>query len=206
MDEQTWNMLACSMALLTESVLSLTAHGTVALAEQLLYLAHGEQALSELAQDQETPPPEDLDIPHELWEVLQKIPLSLEYYKMIKKSLQTHPKFWGEVATPDSGGFKDFSDFPWREDEDSTDLELGLDDYVMLKCLNEASWLAKLSNLMEALIEPMSVPLLSEVLSATQHATHPILLVYEEACPRSQALLYALEEKITEILKVCCIV
>lgn len=203
MGEHTWNMLACSIALLTESDLSLP-NTTVALAEQLLYLARGEEALSELDQDQEALPAEDSDIPQELWEVLQKIPLSLEYYKLVEKSLRMHPQFWEEVVNvsndrEESAGVRDFSDFPWRANGGSA-IGLGLDDYVMLKCLNEASWLVKLSKLMESLLDPISVPLLSDTLLADQ--TGPILLIYEEACPRSQALMYALEEEITTILKV----
>ena len=199
MDESTWKMLACSMALLTECELS-QGNTTVALAEQLLYLAHGEEVLSELTSDQETPPPEDSDIPQELWELLQKIPLSFEYYEQVEKSLKTHPQFWEDIgASSNGGGPMDPSDFPWKVNGDLT-FGIGLDDYVMLKCLNESSWLAKLSKLVSSLMEPVAIPQLGEMLLAEQEG--PTLLIYEEACPRSQATMFALEEEIKSILKV----
>lgn len=197
MDEYTWSMLACSMALLTESELS-QANTTVALAEQLLYLAHGEGALSELTSDQEAPPPEDSNISQELWAMLQKIPLSFEYYEQVEKSLKTHPQFWMDIGAPSDGGPMDLSDFPWKAKGDPT----GLDDYIILKCLNEPLWSAKLSQLLSSLVEPVSIPLLGEILQAEKEG--PILFLYDEACPRSQALMYALEEEITSILKVSC--
>lgn len=90
MDDHTWTMLASVMTLLTASRLSHTS--TVPLAEQLLYLAHGELAL--LSEMMDTPPPEGVQIPPEVWDALQRAPLSLEYYDMVVQSLQTHPQFW----------------------------------------------------------------------------------------------------------------
>lgn len=200
MEQQTWTMLALSMALLSESELPF-ASSTVPLAEQFLYLACGEEALSGLDHEQETPPPEDAGIPQELWEVLQKIPLSLDYFQLVEQTLQTHPQFWEQVVdtSVEGSGVKNFSDFPWRADN-SLEFDLGLDDYVMLKCLNETSWLTKLSSVMEDLVEPISVPLLSEVLQTGP--AEPVLLVYDESCPRSQALMYALEDETVAIFKV----
>ena len=197
MDHGTWTMLAYSMALLTESDLSLSSIA-VPLAEQLLYLAHGEQALGDL--EDATPPPKDMDIPQGLWETLQRIPLSLDYYNLVVASLETHPQFWGAIADSSEGlAVRDFSDFPWRAERGS-EVIVGLDDHVLLKCLSEEAWLAKLSNLIEPLTKSVSVPLLSKVLR--ESPTEPVLLYYEESCPRSQALLYVLEQEVTDTFKV----
>ncbi len=208
-DDENWCRLACSMALLQESDLSHTS--TVPLAEQLLYLAHGEQALAEQllgeldhAQD-EHPPGSDV-IPKSLLEKLQKIPLSIDYYGSVLSSLQTHPQFWerwcGSSASEEGRVMNDFSEYPWSTDGATG---LGLDDYVMLKCLDEEGFQKKVSILVSPLVDSVSVPLLSDVLQASP--AQPILLFYEEACPRSQALMHSLEEEIRNTFKVqyCCV-
>lgn len=197
----TWCTLCSSVSLLTVSGLSHTS--TVPLAEQLLYLARGEQALGDLDQLQRglspPPAPQEVSIPDHLWETLHKIPLSLDYYGAVLGSLKTHPQFWeGVVEGVVKGGASvgDFSVFPWRGEV----VGVGLDDYVMLRCLDEQSFVAKVSGLMEKLMESISVPLLGDVVATP---SGPVLLFYEEACPRSQVLLSRLEQGITDTLRVC---
>ena len=195
------------MVLLRESDLSCTS--TVPLAEQLLYLAHGEQALTEqveqvLGELDPTPPGNDI-IPKSLWEKLQKIPLSTDYYSSVLSSLQTHPQFWegcGSTAGEVGRVVKDFSEYPWKAQDgrDSGGTGLGLDDYVMLKCLDEEGFRRKITGLVDPLVDSVSVPLLNEVLQASP--VQPVLLFYEEACPRSQAHMYSLEEDIRDTFKV----
>ena len=77
---------------------------------------------------------------------------------------------------------------------------LGLDDYVMLKCLNEEGFQSKVSSLIRPLVDSVSVPLLRDVLQA--NPVQPVLLVYDEGSPRSQALMYSLEEEIRNAFQV----
>lgn len=193
-------MLCCCVSLLTASDLSRTS--TLPLAEQLLYLACGDHALSELDHlQQPPPPPQGVGVPPELWEVLNKIPLSLDYYNAVLHSLQTHPQFW-EGVVGESADVGDFSAFPWRGG--ASVVGVGLDDYVMLRCLDEKSCMAQMADLMEPLVNSMTVPLLGEVLQAS--SSEPTLLLYQELCPLSQALLSQLEQHITTIFKVQCTV
>lgn len=186
---------------------------TVPLAEQLLYLAHGEHALTEQVQQvlgelghaqDEGIPGSDV-IPKSLWEKLQKIPLSIDYYSSVISSLQTHPQFWeglggGDAAEEGRKVVNDFSEYPWRSRDGGGLVGLGLDDYVLLKCLNEEGFQGKVSSLVRTLVDSVSIPLLRDVLQAS--SVHPVLLVYDEACPRSQALMHSLEEEIRNAFKV----
>ena len=214
MNDHTWTMLASVMTLLTASRLSHTS--TVPLAEQLLYLAHGELALSEM----DTPPQatEGAQIPHDVWDTLQRIPLSLEYYSMVVQSLQTHPQFWerafGCSGKKEEGGenteeeivegggtevVRDLSDFPWTS-RGGPDVCVGLDDYVLLKFLREESCSGKVSSLVGVLVGATHVSLLSDVL--LERPSETVLLFYDESCPRSQALMYTLQRETKEIMKV----
>ena len=202
MDDPSWNRLVCVVTLLTESEVFFAKSTAIPLlAEQLLYLAHGEHALGN--QDHEaTPPRDNIPIPQALWEALQKIPLSLDYYSKVEQSLQTHPQFWEGFAGDTSGNSTDeggeelrgISDFPWRD----TASAVGLDDYVMLKFLREDLWLAKVSQLMMKVC--VYAPLLNDVLQ--DNSKDALLLFYDESCPRSQAFVHDLERKIREIMTV----
>lgn len=215
MDGHIWTMLASVMTLLTASRLSHTS--TVPLAEQLLYLAHGELALSEM--DTPPQPPEGVEIPHDVWDTLQRIPLSLEYYGIVVQSLQTHPQFWERALgccsgkkeedegdnEKEAGGngapvVRDLSDFPWTS-QGGPDVCVGLDDYVLLKFLREESCSGKVSGLVGAVVVgSASVSLLSDVLLARPSET--VLLFYDESCPRSQALMHTLQRETEDIMKV----
>lgn len=182
------------MALLSAS--DLTHCSTVPLAEQLLYLAHGEQALGDLDQIQQpNPPPQEVTIPRDLWDTIHKIPLSLEYYTSVLHSLKTHPQFWEGVVEGKSH-VEDFSAFPWRADS----IGVGLDNFVVLRCLDEQACLAKVAALMEDLMDSLSVPLLRDVIETSP--SEPVLIFYEESCPRSQVLLSHIEQEIRVTLKV----
>lgn len=195
-------MLSSSTALLTASDLSHTSSVPL-LAEQLLYLAHGEQALGSLEQIQEPQSPHNIIIPYAFWETLQKIPLSFDYYGLVLQSLQSHPQFWEGAmgqSEEEESPVNEFSDFPWKV-EGGSSVGLGLDDYVMLKCLNEESYRTKVSSSVELLTGTVTVPLLRDVLQAAGAAS-ATLLFYEELCPRSQALIYVLEEEIKSMNRV----
>lgn len=200
-DDKSWRRLACCMTLLVESDLSRA--NTVLLAEQLLYLAHGKEVLTEQVLEDHDSLTGSSIIPKSLWEELYKIPLSADYYTSVISSLETHPQFWEGYGDDTSGEgqkrVKDFSEYPWK-DQSHHAAGLGLDDYVMLKCLDEERFWKKISGLIDLLVDSVSVPLLSEVLLT--NSTQPVLLLYEEACPRSQALIYSLEETIRNTFKV----
>ena len=54
--------------------------------------------MGDLAQINNPPPPQELNIPRELWDTLHKIPLSLDYYSAVLNSLETHAQFWDGVV------------------------------------------------------------------------------------------------------------
>ena len=189
-------MLAFSVVLLSES--DLPYHSTLPLAEQLLYLSRGLQALSGLELIQESPPPSLFQLQPDFWDALQKIPLSVDYYGSVLKTLEENPHFWEKVLNQSETNLMKFSDFPWK----NRSCESGLDDHVMLKFLDEESYSNEVSLLTESLTKSITVPLLSDVLDHDPSLT-PLLLFYDESCPRSQAMLCGLEDEIQRILGVC---
>ena len=207
-------MLAFSLAILSESDLTHN-ESTFLLVEQLIYLSQGAEGLTEPEeQPQEPHPLPNLNIPQELWEMLHRVPLSTDYYTSVIQSLEYHPQLWEKTITYVKQPLvKDFSEFPWKSQNATGSnlatvdslatgggLATGLDDYVMLKCLNEDMYLEKLTCLIKSMFGSISVPQLGDMLVFDPSTTH--LLFYKESCPRSQALLYRLEEEVESALKV----
>lgn len=121
-DPQSWRGLACSLAILTKSDLYSGTGSSLTLAEQLLYLAQGEQAFTDFYQPQDLQPPPAFNAANHhlspsLWESLQKIPLSVNYYTAVMKSLHEDPQFWESVS---GKGVSTISQFPWKREAEAT--------------------------------------------------------------------------------------
>ncbi len=199
-DHPTWSTLAWSLALLSESDFT----STLIVTEQLLYIARGEMPLSDHDLIVEEPEiPTHINMSPEAWKLLHKIPLSIAYYELVLKSIHKEPQFWERTRVctrSEDAEAPDISDFPWRSLEPHT----SLNDLVMLKFLNEDAYVQKMTGLVRSLTSSISVPLLSEMFqpAANSQSPQPVLLLYEESCPRSQALLYKLEKEIEKVFEV----
>lgn len=79
---------------------------------------------------------------------------------------------------------------------------VGLDDYVMLKCLSEEAYQREVCTLVDSVTKSITMPVLSEVLLKAQTTMKPLLLFYDEQCPYSQPGLFLLEEEVRSTFKV----
>lgn len=202
-----------SLALLSECDLSLDS--IPFLTQQLFYLVQGEHSLtSQHQQSQEEedeiddrhkslPLPPPSQISQKLWRTLHRLPLRESYRKKVLESVHTHHEFWGAACAHSEEGesvVKNISNLPWKSQEGGVDDDMcGLDDYVLLRCLSEEAYLESVNERATALTNSVSVPLLADLLTGT---TCSCLLFYNEACPRTQAVLPSLEDDIRRTINV----
>ena len=200
-------MLASSIALLSQC--DLAQSNSLLLVEQVLYLSQGDSYIQELNISEE-PPASPSSVPLHFWHSLHKVPLSVEYFSKVVKSIHDDTDFWEKMThahleedssqTEKETNVLDLSKFPWQAEK--SDSPHCLDDYVLLMCINPKVAHENLLSLVPPLMESVSVPLLSVVLKRESNTTTPLLLVHNESCPISQSNMLHLESELRTIHQV----
>jgi hypothetical protein len=188
----------------------ITSSNSLLLVEQLLYLSQGDSYLQDLVTTLEN---EDPSIPacvsQDLWRLLHKIPLSMEYFSVVISSIHANPEFWESLASVISDNLtelKELPPFPWKLKDDSNNLSAqaasSLDEYVLLNCLRPQMVHDKLLALAKPLVDSVKVPELREIIIGAE-GFYPLLLVHSRESLVSQANEMELEGELKMCLPVC---
>ncbi len=172
------------------------------LTHKLLYLSQGEISFSEV----DLSSTQSADVEQELLAKLLHLPLSENFRDKVLEVSKNEDNFWVKISKGELPEARNISELAVKLGiTDCSSEHQILDIFILMKFINEETYLAAVLELSKDLAGKVFVPHLADFLDEVSVKNCPSLLFYDEICPHSQAVLYSLHQELQAIVKVCWI-